>query len=337
MLTVSLIGCGLWGPNLARNFFSHPKSFLKSVYDIDHGRAQTLVQRLRGVQAVENIEEILRDDDINAVLIATPLSTHYELAKAALTAGKHVFVEKPLTEDYRSAVQLTELAQTVRKVLMVGYVFLFNPGVEKAYEYVSNGGLGDIDYIYSVRTNLGPIRTDTNALWDLASHDVSIMLHCIKENPVCVSGSGGYFVGNKHADVATASIKFESGRMGFLYASWLDPCKIRRVTFVGKEKMLLFDDMAPLEPVKIFDKGVRKTELVDTYGMHQMGIRIGDILLPRLEPAEPLNRECEAFITACLENKENPAIGELPIKITALLSAIQKSMDKGGAPVHVEF
>ena len=336
MFTVALIGCGQWGPNLARIFHTDNRSRLKYVCDLDESRSGLLARRLRSVTIARDVHQILDDEEIDAIVIATPLVTHYEIVKASLEAGKHVLVEKPLAPEFVQALELTELAKSNNKILMVGYVFLFNPGILKAKECLTTGVLGELRYIQAIRTSLGPIRFDTNALWDLASHDISIMLYCVADNPVFVSGVGGYFTGNPHADIVSASIKFDNGSMGFLYSSWIDPCKVRRATFVGEEKMLLFDDISPFESIKIFDKGVERGDLLDTYGVHRMGIRVGDILLPRLEPIEPLNNECCAFIDACLKSVTNPAIGDLPLRVTAILESIDKSIIQDGAPVEVE-
>jgi predicted dehydrogenase len=337
MLSVALVGCGLWGPNLARIFFSHPRTQLKTVFDIDAERASKVSRRLRGVAVTDDFRVLLEDKEIDAVLVATPLVTHFDIAKALLEAGKHVFVEKPLTPDHASSEKLKILAEKQGRVLMTGYVFLFNPALRMAIDQIKSGILGDLHYITATRTNLGPIRSDTSVLWDLASHDVSVMLHCLGEDPVTVTATGGFFLGNPRADVVSASIRFLSGKMGFLYASWLDPCKVRRVTFVGENKMILFDDMMASESLKFFDKGVvRGPEVLDTYGGHQLGVRHGDVLLPRFDPLEPLGQECEAFIEACLDEMPNPAMGELPVKVTRILSALQLSMENGGCPVQVD-
>ncbi len=337
MLSVALVGCGLWGPNLARIFFSHPRAHLKSVFDIDIERARTVSRRLRGVAVATDFHALLQDKEVDAVLVATPLLTHFDIAKASLEAGKHVFMEKPLTSDHASSEKLKLLAEKQEKVLMTGYVFLFNPALQMALEQIKRGLLGDLHYITATRTNLGPIRSDTSVLWDLASHDVSVILHCLEEDPVTVTATGGFFLGTPRADVVTASIRFSSGKMGFLYGSWLDPCKVRRVTFVGKDKMILFDDMMASESLKFFDKGVvRGPEVLDTYGAHQLGVRHGDVLLPRFDPQEPLSQECEAFIKACLDHIPNPAMGDLPVKVTRILSALQLSMEHGGCPVEID-
>lgn len=337
MLRVGLVGCGLWGPNLARNFFSNPRSSLKTVFDIDTERARLVAGRLRGVSVAESFEDILEDEEIDALVVATPLATHYELAKACLASGKSVFLEKPMTSDCRTAMELKALAECHGKVLMTGYVFLFNAALGKAREYIHSGLIGDVHYATATRTNLGPIRSDTSALWDLTSHDVSILLHILGEDVLRVNATGGFFLSNPRADAVSATIHFAGGRMAFLYASWLDPCKVRRITFVGKEKMILFDDMQGSEPLKVFDKGVVRHEgVLDTFGMHQLGIRQGEVRLPLVQAVEPLSEECNAFISACLDGIANPATGNLSLKVTAVLEALQESIDGQGCPVDVE-
>jgi len=337
MLSIGLIGCGPWGPNLARNFDAHPRSRVKVVCDLDRARAEALSRRLKGVAAATDYQDVLGDPDIDAVVVATPLRTHYEIAREALLAGKHVLAEKPLTSDYGTSRELTDLARNLNLTLMTGYVFMFNPGVLRAREAVRSGELGDVQYLHAMRTNLGPVRVDTNAVWDLASHDISIFLYCLEEDPVSVSGTGGRFIGNPSEDVAFAGIRFRSGKMGFIYASWLDPCKNRQVTIVGSEKMLLFDDMTPSEPIRIYDKGLQKYAFHDSYGAHRMSVRSGDIVVPHVKMAEPLMSECDAFVRAILDGRNNPAIGELPVKVAAVLAAVDRSVKKDGSSVEVEF
>jgi predicted dehydrogenase len=336
MLSIGLIGCGLWGPNLARNFDSLRRSRVKVVCDSDLKQAQILKKRLKDAEVTDDYEQVICDRGVDAVVVATPLSTHYEIARKALEAGKHVFVEKPLTSDSGTSRELTDLADRLGLVLMSGYVFLFNRAVLTARAAVHSGELGEIQYLHAVRTNLGPIRMDTNALWDLASHDISIFLYCLEEDPVSVSGTGGRFVGNPAEDVAFAGIRFRSGRMGFIYVSWLDPCKNRQVTIVGTKKMLLLDDMAPSEPIRIYDKGIQKDDFYDSYGAHRMAVRSGDIVIPHIRTSEPLLTECEAFIEAVLDGKANPAMGDLPVKVARVLESVDRSMAADGAPIEIE-
>ncbi|MCA1959201.1 MAG: Gfo/Idh/MocA family oxidoreductase [Desulfomonile sp.] len=335
MLSIGVIGCGLWGPNLARNFASHQRSRVKVVCDSEPNKAESLATRLKGVDAVSDYRKVIDDPGVDAVVVATPLTTHYRIVKDALAAGKHVFAEKPLTSEYLTSRELTELAGASGKILMTGYVFLFNAGITLARELISSGSLGDVRYVHAVRTNLGPVRTDTSAVWDLASHDISVILHCLGEVPSAVSATGGRFLDNPPVDVASASMMFPSGRIGFVYVSWLDPCKVRQITILGSEKMLLFDDMTPSEPIRIYDKGVERVEPYDSYGSHRMAVRPGDVLVPYVKMTEPLMTECDAFIRAVLDGEPNPAMGDIPLTVAAVLEALDRSMEMRGAPAEV--
>ena len=336
MLNIALIGCGQWGPNLVRNFALNPRCRLTYVCDLDTARLKSIRERLLGVETVTDYREMLQDDEVDAVLVATPITTHYQIVRDSLEAGKHVLSEKPLTENYRSSLELADIAESVNRTLMVGYVFLFNAAVRKTVEYIRSGDLGQIQYVHAVRTNLGPIRYDVNALWDLASHDVAILLHCLEEMPASVSCTGGRFIGNPQPDVATLILSFPSGRMGFLYVSWLDPRKVRQITFVGTKKMLLFDDLGVLEPLRIYDKGVQRDAYSDTYGAHLMAVRSGEVVLPHVSGSEPLAEECQAFVSAVLDGVDNPGIGKLPLQVAAVLSAAEASLNNNGSGEKIQ-
>jgi predicted dehydrogenase len=337
MLTISVVGCGHWGPNLVRSLASHPRCKLSHVCDIDPARLKTSLASVKGVQSTTDYRELLQDPQLDAVAIATPVGTHYKIVLDFLEAGKHVLVEKPLTGQHRTSEQLVRLAEKKQKVLMVGYVFLFNPAVRRAALDIGSGELGDIQYVQAMRTNLGPIRDDINALWDLASHDVSVLLYCLQEIPIRVSCVAGQFIGTPHSDVASLTLSFASGRMAFIYVSWLDPRKVRQTTFVGSRKMLLFDDLNVLEPLRIYDKGVVKHMTSDSYGSHLMAVRTGDVLIPYVSGPEPLACEIDTFVKAVLDGLPNPAIGELPLQVAAILDAADRSFRQGGSYVSVEL
>lgn len=336
MLSIGVIGCGHWGPNLARNFSMNPRTHLTYVCDSDSSKAESLSHRLKGTPWVTDYCKILAHDDTHAVAIATPQQTHYQIVKEALEAGKHVFVEKPLTLNRQTSLELIGLAESLGLVLMVGYVFLFNNAVRFAKQIINEGDLGDVYYVQGVRTNLGPIRTDTNCLWDLASHDISIMLYWLEQKPMTVNANGSRFLGNPFEDVALARICFEKGQCGFLHVSWLDPCKVRQITVVGSKRMLLFDDMSPSEPIKIYDKGVTRETFYDSYGSHRMSVRNGDIVIPPITAGEPLFNECEAFVEAVLDNRKNDAIGLIPLKVDSILQAMDESLVGNGMLTEVK-
>lgn len=335
-LTVGLIGCGLWGPNLARNFAGNRRAALTWVCDTDRKRLDAFAGKLKGVRGTTESADILRDPAVDAVVVVTPARAHYPLVKAALEAGKHVLVEKPLTESAATSRELTDLARERGRVLMTGYVFLFNEGVRRVGELVRGGELGDVQYLDAVRTNLGPVRGDVSAAWDLAAHDVSIFLHWMGAVPVSVSANGGRYTGNPLEDVVTACLRFPGGQIGIVHASWLDPCKVRRITVVGTRRMAVFDDMSPSEPVRIYDKGLVSAGYTDSYGSHRMAVRSGDIVIPFVRASEPLSAEIEAFLDAVEGGKKNAAIGDLPVSAAEVLEAIEESMRRNGCPVETK-
>jgi predicted dehydrogenase len=334
-VSIGLIGCGLWGPNLARGFGGTRRAELTWICDIDRGKLDSLGARLKGVRATTDYAEILADGSVDAVAVATPSKAHYDIAHAALSAGKHVLVEKPLTDRAATSRELTELARSRKLTLMTGYVFLFNSGIHRIHEMIRSGELGEIQYMDAARTNLGPIRGDVSALWDLGSHDISIFLHWMDQIPVSVSASGGQYLGNSLEDVVVACLRFNGGQVGIILASWLNPCKVRRITVVGTKKMAGFDDMSPSEPVRLYDKGVVASGYYDSYGSHRLAVRSGDILLPSLKIQEPLSAEIEAFLDAVLEGKVNPGIGNLPVRVALVLEAAEESIRRSGSPVEV--
>jgi predicted dehydrogenase len=334
-INMALIGCGLWGPNVAKNLASNPRSTLKWICDIDQRKLGFLASRLGAVKKTTDYLEIVRDSEIDAIAIATPAKEHYKMVKAALEAGKHVFVEKPLTDSLSTSKELTELAQRSSRVLMTGYVFLFNNGIARVGELIRSGTIGEVQYLHAIRTNLGPIRTDVNVVWDLASHDVSIFLYWLNQVPVSVSATAGRYSSDALDSVVNACLRFPNGQMGLIHVSWLNPSKVREISVIGTQKMILFDDMYPSESVRIYDKVAAPTGYYDSYGSHRMAVRSGDILIPYIRSDEPLQAELEAFIDAVLEGRGNPAMGDLPVSAASVLEAIDASMRKGGVPVEV--
>lgn len=334
-VSVGVVGVGRWGPNLLRNFHGRTDSAVRAVAERDDRRRAQIAEMYPDVEMVSDAHELIGRPDLDAVVVATPTVTHYELVRAALESGKHVMVEKPLTHDVDEAEELGALAAARDRVLLVGHVFLFNPAVEKVKEYLGGDLLGDPYYISMVRTNLGPVRTDVNAAWDLATHDVSIANYWLDDTPVAVSATGGTWINGGIADTVFAVLEYPGGVLVNLHASWLNPRKVRDITVVAEHRMLTLDDTDPSEPIRIYDKGIVDAEVsegvIDTLGGFRSIVHEGDITIPRVSLGEPLRTECEHFV-ACITDgvtcRSGPAEG---IDVVRVLAAIDRSMAAGGA------
>ena len=336
MIKIAVIGCGYWGPNYIRTFNELPSSSVYLCCDIDVDRLNYIKRIYPFVNITTNYADILKNPKIDAVCISTPASTHYEIAKESLLHGKHVLVEKPLTLSVNDGEDLIKIAKDQKRILMVGHVYLYHPAVQKIKSYIKNGKLGDLYYLYSVRTGLGPIRRDVNAMWDLAPHDVSIYLHLLDQMPKNVSARGASYLQNGIEDVVLLYMEFPGKVMGYIHVSWLDAYKVRKMTIVCKGKMLVFDDTNSSEKLKIFDQGVATGE-PSTYGEFLLQVRTGDIYIPKIESTEPLRNQCMDFIE-CIEKNVNPkANGEEGLKIVKVLEAAQRSLEKGGASINVQL
>ncbi len=329
---IGLIGYGYWGPNLARNFHALADAQLVAIADAD---AQRLAEpaRLFHARTHTDANEILRDPTLDAVAIATPARTHFDLTRAALEYGKHVLVEKPLAMNSREARELTALAAEKQRVLMVGHTFEYNPAVWKIRELIQARALGDIYYIYSNRVNLGRVQQDINALWSIAPHDVSILLYVLGAMPLDVSARGAAYVGDHVEDVVFVTLTFPKKIIAHIHASWLDPSKVRQMTLVGSEKMIVYDDVDPEARLRIYDKGVYKRG--DAYGEFQLKVHSGDITIPKLEMTEPLRNECAHFVECIRENKTPRTDGENGLRVVRVLEAAQESLEKNGATVPI--
>ncbi|MBD3333987.1 MAG: gfo/Idh/MocA family oxidoreductase, partial [Candidatus Eisenbacteria bacterium] len=326
-------GCGYWGPNLVRNLVESRLTHQVTVCDLDPAKLTRVLTRYPAVHVTQHFEEILADDDIDGVCIATPLVAHYPLALKALEAGKHVFLEKPFTASSQEAVRLVELARQTKRVIMVGHTFRYSPPVAKIKEIINSGELGEIFYISSTRVNLGLHQKDVSVVWDLAPHDLSMLLFWLDETPREVLATGKDFVQRGIPDVAFLFLRFGSGAIAHVQVSWLAPSKLRRTTIVGSAKMLIYDDTENIEQVKIFDKGVDYKD-PDTFGEYQLSYRTGDIVSPKLETFEPLQHEMTDFLTAILDGRRPHADGESGLQVVQILEAAERSMSNSG---HVEI
>ena len=335
MSNVAIIGIGDWGRNLVRNFYEIEKVNLKVCCDLDMNALEKIREKYPSVRITTDYGEVIEDKEVDAVVIATPTQTHFDLAKKALEAEKHVLVEKPLTLSHTQAQELVDLAKEKEKKLMVGHLLEYHPAVMEMRRRLSQNEIGEIYYLYSERLNLGKVRTSENALWCLAPHDISVMLYLLNTEPVEVSAYGGVFLQKKEKieDVVFVSIRFESGVVGNLHLSWLDPNKVRRITLVGSKKMIVFDDMETRDKLKIFDKGVIKNNLEDRV---EFNVRYGDINIPKIDASEPLKLECLHFIDCIEKNKTPRSDGKDGLRVVRILEAAQESLNKGGIPIKMK-
>jgi predicted dehydrogenase len=304
MLKTGVIGLGYWGPNLLRNIYSNKRNAKLVMCDSNPDRLEKMKLRYPDVSYTADYRDMLNDSNLDAVVIATDVSSHYPLAREALLKGKHVFVEKPFSASIKQAEELVDLGKKNGLVTMVGHTFMFSPPVIKAKEIIDSGELGKIHFITSSRVNLGLHQKDVSVIWDLAPHDFSMLFYWLDEEPSSVSAFGHAYVLDGIPDVAFINLAFPSGAIGNVQVSWLSPSKLRRTVIVGSRKMLVYDDTEPIEKIKVYDKGVEVIE-PESFGEYQLSYRTGDILSPKLPTGEPLAAEMEEFLS-CIETGKTP-------------------------------
>jgi predicted dehydrogenase len=331
MTKIAVIGCGYWGPNLIRNFYSIPDSQMDICCDKDAQRLRHIKQLYPHVRTTQDAEDIFKDKTIDAVCIATPISTHYQLAKKALTANKHILVEKPFTSDSGQAEELISMARKKKRIIMVGHTFEYSAPVNKIKEILKAGQIGDILYISAARLNLGLFQKDINVIWDLAPHDISILNYLLEAEPLDVQATGSSCVREGIEDVALVAMRYPKNIFTYLHTSWLDPCKVRRFVIVGSKKMIVYDDVNAEEPIKIYDKGVSKQPHYDTFGEFKLLYRFGDTYSPRIETKEPLRQECLHFLDCINTGKQPRSDGKSGLKVVRIIEAAQRSLKNNGA------
>ena len=330
-LNIAVVGLGHWGPNLARNFNLLPDARLHTLCDADPARLQRVGANYPAARQTDDFDSVLADPAIDAVVLATPVHTHFKLASAALQAGKHTFVEKPLARTSAEARQLVELADARDLILMVGHVFLYNAAVRKVKEFIDTGELGEIYYIYAQRLNLGIVRQDVNALWNFAPHDISIINYWLDGAPVNVDAHGYAYLQPGIEDVVFMNLEYAGGQAAGVHVSWLDPNKVRRMTVVGSKKMVVYDDVSPDAKIKLFDKGVDRKPgnglgSYATFGEFQLLLRAGDLLVPKIKFTEPLRAECQAFVDAMRTGQPPLADGRNGLAVVEVLEAADRAM-----------
>jgi predicted dehydrogenase len=336
---VALIGAGYWGKNYVRLLVEHPDTRLVCVCDEDLERLAVVRNHYPDVFVTANIEDLLDNDDVSMVVVCTPVISHYHVAKRCLDAGKHVLVEKPLAATSEQAQKLVDIAETNHLTLMVGHIFLYNSGIQQLKQYIDQGEIGETYYIHARRTNLGPIRQDVNALWDLATHDISILNYLLDEIPSWVSAVGRRVLNSHREDVGFVTLNYPSGVLGHIHASWAEPDKVRDLVVVGSKKRIMFNDANASERLRIYAEGVES----DTNGSHGHNangadlftIHDGDIIIPRVKPSEPLKNQVEHFITCALTGQRPLSDGQSGLDVVRVLEAIDRSMMSSGAPAQL--
>ncbi len=335
VLNIAVVGCGYWGPNLIRNFNSLPESNLKTIIDIDSKRLTHMKGLYPNTETSTKYDNAIKNSDIDAIAIATPVNLHFEFAKKSLEAGKHTFIEKPMASSLKQCSELIKLAEKNNLTLMIGHTFIFTPAVRKIKEIIDSGDLGEIYYINSQRLNLGLFQKDINVAWDLAPHDISIILFILNQTPVSVNCQGKANITKGIEDTTNMTINFADGGFATIQSSWLDPNKIRKMTFVGSKKMLVYDDTEPLEKIKIYDKRVEIPPYYDSFGEFQYSYHYGDIHVPYLKGLEPLKAECQQFLDCINTGKKSESSGHEGMMVVQILEAASESLRNKGAEVKI--
>jgi predicted dehydrogenase len=327
---IGVVGLGYWGPNVVRNMSRVAE--LAWCCDLSAENRDRYAPQYPQARFTADFDDLLNDPDLDAIAVASSVPTHHPLGLRALAAGKHVFIEKPLAASVADARELVEAAQAADRRLMVGHLLLFHPALAKVHELIDSGELGEIYYLYGNRVNLGQVRADENALWSLGAHDVAVLLDLVGERPVEAQARGECYVRPNVEDVVFGYLKFPSGAVAHLHLSWLDPHKTRKLTVVGSQKMVVFDDMETDRKVTIYDKSASRAPSTDSYGEY-VSVRFGDISIPRIPNDEPLRLECQEFVDAIEQGRDPRCSGREGLAVVEVLEAMQTSLDAGGQPV----
>jgi predicted dehydrogenase len=343
VIGIGIIGYGYWGPNLVRNFFEVPGCKVIAVSDLHPDRLAKIGPRYPTVETTTDYTDLLRDPRIDAIAIATPVSTHFELGMAALRAGKHVLMEKPMTASTEEAQRLVDEAEARGLILAVDHTFVYTPAVRKIREMAQSGEMGDLYYYDSVRVNLGLFQHDVNVIWDLAVHDISIIDNILPARPVAVSATGVSHVPGEPEDMAYVTLHYASSLMAHVHVNWLAPVKLRRTLIGGSKKMVVYDDVEPSEKIKVYDKGITLNGNGDKPAMavngqkYQMlvGYRTGDVWSPQLPVTEALSTELREFLSAVQTGRPPMADGQAGLRVVQIVEAATESMRAAGRPVEL--
>jgi predicted dehydrogenase len=338
--SIGVIGCGYWGPNLLRNFSEQEGARLIWMCDLDARRLETLGRRYPSVKTTTDYRQLLSDSELDAVVISTPVSTHYTFAREALEAGKHVLIEKPFTANVAQAEGLIELAEARKLTLMVDHTFIYTGAVRKIKDVVESGELGDLLYFDSVRINLGLFQRDINVVWDLAPHDLAIMDFIINRQPLSVTATGSCHVERGIENIAYVMLVFPDEFIAHFHFNWLSPVKIRRTLIAGSRRMIVYDDIEPTEKLRIYDKGVmvtRSEDAEDKEAAYQtlVSYRTGDVWVPKLDSTEALQHVCREFLSSIEEKRPPLTDGHSGLRVVRLLQAAQQSISQNGRPIKL--
>jgi len=334
-VVIAIVGCGYWGQNLVRNFWEQEGARLQVVSDLNGALLARTLRRYPSIEVTGDYREVLRHPGVEAVVLATPLSTHYNFAKQALEAGKHVLVEKPLAQSTAEALELLELAERHRRTLMVDHTFLYTPAVRRMKQLIQAGDIGELLYYDSVRINLGLVQSDTNVLWDLGPHDFSIMEHLCGADPVAVSATAVKHLDCPFENIAYVTVRFDSTLIAHFHLNWLAPVKIRLTLVGGSKKMLVYDDIEPSEKVKVYDRGITVNRDLGAEGRARLltSYRKGDMLAPYLDTGEALRLMAQEFIDAIREDRPPLSSGLAGYRVVRLLEAAQQSIEQNGREI----
>ncbi len=335
MIKIGLIGYGYWGPNLARNFNSNPDLELTAICEFSPDRREAAARLYPQVELSDNTDDFFNKAELDAVAIATPVSTHYDLGKKALASGRHLWLEKPMSEKVEQAEELIELAEKHRRTLIVDHTFIYTGAVQKIKELVDSGELGDLIYYDSTRVNLGLFQQDVDVIWDLAPHDISIMDFIMPFKKLRVSATGCHFFGNGLTPKALLTIYMENNTVAHINVSWVSPVKLRQTLIGGTSKMIVYDDNEPSEKIKIYDKGVELYETKEALYRLKVQYRVGDMLCPKIDNLEALSFATSHFVD-CMNNGKNPmSDGRAGLEVVKILTASKKSLEGNGMPVEL--
>lgn len=333
---IGVIGCGYWGPNLIRNLVEMPQARLVAVADLRSDRLAHITARYPGVRVTDDYWELF-SMSLDAVVVATPPATHFRIARDCLEHGLNLLIEKPLTLNSRDARELIAIAESRNLTLMVGHTFEYNAAVRALKELIDSGELGQIHYIDAVRVSLGLFQPQLDVIWDLAPHDISILLYLLGSDPVLISAQGSDCIFKGKPDIAYLNLDFADSTLAHIRISWLDPCKVRRITVVGSKKMVVYDDVENLEKIKIYDKGVEALPYTDTFGDFQCSYRYGNVVIPNIRFVEPLRVECEHFVECIIDGSRPQSCGRTGLKVVQVLEAAERSLYYGGLPVAISW
>ncbi len=335
MLKIAVAGCGYWGPNLIRNLYSLSGCKVETVCDIDVKRLEHMESLYGNIKTTTNYDDLVDNKDIDAIFIVTPVRFHFEMARKSLQANKHTFIEKPMALSGKECEELIALAEKHGLTLMIGHTFIYSSPVRKIKEIIRNGDLGDIMYIGSRRLNLGLYQKDINVTWDLAPHEISIILYVLDDDPIYVNCQGKASINKDIEDITNMTIDFKNGGFATIQSSWLDPNKVRETKFVGTKGMLVYDDVEPNEKIRVYDKRVETPPHYDTFAEFHYSYHYGDMYSPYLNQTEPLKVECQHFLDCIKSGLKPDSCGKDGLKVVQILEASSKSLLNGGGKVKI--